>query len=73
MQQNKMMLSDDLLVLLNRLALNGDIRLAGHVLQSYIIRFWKIDSDTARHYVIWYFEKYYPKQFQRYLKKQQQR
>lgn len=47
MQQSKMNLSDDLVVLLNRLALNGDIRMAGHVLQAYLIRFWKMVSPPG--------------------------
>lgn len=73
MQQNKLMLTDDLVVLLNRLACNDDIRMAGHVLHSYIIRFWKMDGDTARQYVIRYFEKYYPKQFKRQMKRRKHR
>jgi hypothetical protein len=73
MQQNKMNLSDDLVVLLNRLALNGDIRMAGHVLHAYVIRFWKIERDVATRFVIGYFEKHYPKQLQRYVKKRRQR
>jgi len=73
MEQNKIGLSDDLVILLNRLALNGDIRMAGHVLQAYIIRFWKMEKDVTTRFVILYFEKHYPKQLQRYLKKRRQR
>lgn len=69
MQQRKESLSDDLVVLLNRLALNGDIHMAGHVLQAYINRFWKLEKGVARQYVIQYFQEHYPKQLQRYLKK----
>ncbi|WP_134686495.1 hypothetical protein [Brevibacillus migulae] len=69
MQQNKTVLSDELVILLNRLALNGDIRMAGHVLYAYFIRFWKID-DTARFYVSKYFEKHYPKQLHPQISKQ---
>jgi len=73
MQQSKMNLSDDLVVLLNRLALNGDIRMAGHVLQAYLIRFWKMERDDATKFVICYFEKHYPKQLQWYVKKRRHR
>ncbi|EMT50029.1 hypothetical protein I532_24617 [Brevibacillus borstelensis AK1] len=73
MQQNKMNLSDDLVVLLNRLAQNGDIRMAGHVLHAYLIRFWKMERDDATRFIICYFEKHYPKQLQRYVKKRRHR
>lgn len=73
MEQNKVSLSDDLVILLNRLALNGDIHMAGHVLQAYVSRFWKMEKDVATRFVILYFEKHYPKQLQRYLKKRRQR
>ncbi len=69
MQQSKERLSDELVVLLNRLALNGDIRMAGHVLHAYVSRFWKLEREVAREYVIQYFQEHYPKQLQRYLKR----
>ncbi|RNB53521.1 hypothetical protein EDM57_19700 [Brevibacillus gelatini] len=73
MQQSKMNLSDDLVILINRLALNGDIRMAGIVLQTYVIRSWKLETEVARQYVIQYFQDHYPKQLQRYVKKRRKR
>lgn len=63
MEQSKQSLSDELVVLLNRLALNGDIHIAGHVLYAYVSRFWRLERDVAKQYVI-----QYPKQLQWYLK-----
>lgn len=72
MQQTRMNLPNDLVVLLNQLAQNGDIRMAARVLHVYIIRFWKVDGNVASQYVRKYFEKYHSKQLQRYLRMRKQ-
>lgn len=68
MEQSKQSLSDELVVLLNRLALNGDIHITGHVLYAYVSRFWRLERDVAKQYVIQYFQENHPKQLQWYLK-----
>ncbi|GAA4718052.1 hypothetical protein GCM10023228_25870 [Brevibacillus fulvus] len=69
MQQSKESLSDELVRLMNRLSLNGDIHMAGRVLHAYATGFWRLERKIAREYVIQYFQENYPKQLQRYLKK----
>lgn len=68
MASNKQ-LPEELIVLLRQLVMQGQIRIAGMVLQSYFLRFWKIDRELAEHYVVRYFRKYYPSQLSKHQKR----
>jgi hypothetical protein len=65
-------IADEMTVLLRQLVMQNTIRIAGHVLQTYFLREWKIHEELANSYVRCYFAKYFPRQLERYLMRQKQ-
>lgn len=66
----KRQIADEMTVLLRQLVMQNQLVMAAHVLEVYFLRVWKIDQELANRYVRGYFAKYYPKQLERHLKKQ---
>ena len=64
----KRQISDDMTVLLRQLVMQNQIKMAGLVLRTYLIRHWKIDERLAGKFTLLYFSKHYPKQLERYQK-----
>ncbi|RUS48854.1 hypothetical protein [Cohnella sp. AR92] len=62
MLSHQQSISDDMKSLLKQLIINGSTRIAETVLFVYFQRNWKIDDNLAAHYVVRYFQKYFPKQ-----------
>jgi hypothetical protein len=67
-EKKQNIISEELITLLKRLVANGSIRIAGTVLFVYFKRCWQIDDELAAHYVIRYFQKYYPHQLDNHRK-----
>ena len=59
-------LPEELLTLLKQLVAQRHIRIAGWVLYAFFMRNWKLEEDRAAYYVIRYFQKHYPRQFDKY-------
>jgi len=59
-------LPDDLKELLKQLVMNGSIRIAGMVLYAYCRRMYHADEETASRWMLIYFTREYPHQWQRY-------
>ncbi len=64
-QENKG-LYEDLTTTMKQLVMNGHLKMDGTVLYVYFLRFWKLDYELAAYYVVRYFGKYYPKQWEKY-------
>lgn len=59
-------IADDFRLLLKQLVINDSIRIAGTMLFVYFKRNWRIDDELAAHYVVRYFQKYFPNQLSRH-------
>ncbi|QNK57445.1 hypothetical protein [Paenibacillus sp. PAMC21692] len=59
-------LPHDLNELLKQLVMNGSIRIAGTVLYVYCRRMYHADDKTAARWMLAYFARKYPHQWQRY-------
>lgn len=66
----KQQIADEMATLLRQLVMQNQLVIAAHVLGVYFLRIWKIDEELANRYVRGYFAKYYPKQLERHLKRQ---
>jgi hypothetical protein len=59
--------SEEMVVLLKRLVMNGQLQMAKLVLHTYFRRVWKEEEQLAGYYVQKYLEKYFPKQYKKYI------
>lgn len=66
----KRQIADDMTVLIRQLVQQNQLVMAARILGVYFQRVWKIDHTLANRYVRGYFRKYYPKQLERHLKRQ---
>jgi len=66
---NYLNIPDVLIEALKQLTKNGDIKMAGLLLNMYFIRNWKVKEPIAKHYTIKWFEKYFPNELKRYFHK----
>lgn len=66
----KRQIAEEMIVLLRQLVMQDQLVMAARVLRVYFQRVWKIDEELANRYVRAYFAKYYPKQLEWYLKRQ---
>jgi hypothetical protein len=57
--ESKPKLPEDLIVLLRQLVIQGQIRIAAHVLYTYLRREWRLEDEMAAYYMRRYFDKYY--------------
>jgi hypothetical protein len=57
-----------MVILLKRLAMNGQLQMAKLVLFTYFRRVWKEDELVAVYYAQKYLEKYFPKQYRKHNK-----
>lgn len=58
-------LPHELVELLKQLVMNGSVRIAGIVLHAYCRRFYQVDEETAARWMIAYFRREYPQQWQK--------
>lgn len=66
MSEAKKGLPEELLTLLKQLVAQRNIRIAGWVLYAFFIRNWKLSEEHASYYTLRYFQKYYPRQWEKY-------
>jgi hypothetical protein len=66
MQIDEKKLSKDMQVLLKQLVMNGGIRMAGTVLNTYCRRMYQVEVDTAARWTTAYFEREYPRHLERH-------
>lgn len=62
-------LPEELTTLLKQLVMNGQVRIAGHVLYSYCRRFYGVDDETAARWIVIYFRREFPQQIERHQKR----
>lgn len=68
--EQKRQIDDDMTTLVRQLVAQNQLVMAARVLGVYFQRVWKIDEELAGRYVRAYFKKYYPKQLEKHLKRQ---
>ncbi|CAM3830714.1 hypothetical protein ACFW4G_28040 [Paenibacillus lactis] len=66
----KRQVDNEMITLLRQLVMQDQIKMAGLVLRTYFVREWKVEQELANKYVRIYFTRYFPKQLDRYLKRQ---
>jgi len=66
----KKQIAVEMTTLLRQLVMQNQLVMAARVLETYFLRMWKIDEELAVAYVRLYFRKYYPKQLERHVKRQ---
>jgi len=65
----KRQIADEMVALIRQLTMQNQIKMAGLVLQSYFQRVLKIDEELSAAYVRLYFQKFFPVQLERHLKR----
>ena len=59
-------LPEEMSTLLKQLVMNGQVRMAGHVLYAYCRRIYGVDDETAARWIVIYFRREFPTQLDRH-------
>lgn len=64
----KIVVTKDMEVLMTHLVRNGQMRMAGHVMISFLVRSFRLDNQEAKHYMVQWIYARFPTELRAYYK-----